>query len=76
LSLERVRAQRNYKTSLMAPRKTLKNLFQEHGVPPWDRQAPLLYIQGELVAVAGVGVSYPHLRVSEKRIWPEWSEKF
>jgi len=58
------------------PRKTLKNLFQEHGVPPWDRQAPLLYIQGELVAVAGVGVSYPHLRVSEKRIWPEWSEKF
>ena len=58
------------------PRKTLKNLFQEHDVPPWDRQAPLLYIRGELVAVAGVGVSYPHLQLSGKRVWPEWSEKF
>jgi len=58
------------------PRKTLKNLFQEHDVPPWDRQAPLLYIRGELVAVAGVGVSHPHLQLSGKRVWPEWSEKF
>ena len=61
---------------LNGPRKTLKNLFQEHDVPPWDRQAPLLYIRGELVAVAGVGVSYPHLQLSGKRVWPEWSEKF
>jgi tRNA(Ile)-lysidine synthase len=57
------------------PRKTLKNLFQEHDVPPWQRQAPLLYIDGELVAVAGVGVSYPHLVHSGVRLLPEWHEK-
>ncbi|WP_251369853.1 tRNA lysidine(34) synthetase TilS [Polynucleobacter sp. AP-Nino-20-G2] len=55
------------------PHKTLKNLFQEADIPPWERQAPLLYIDGELVAVAGVGVSYPHLCSSGKRVMPEWS---
>ncbi|MDP3622205.1 MAG: tRNA lysidine(34) synthetase TilS [Polynucleobacter sp.] len=54
------------------PRKTLKNLYQEHAVPPWQRQAPLLYIEGELIAVAGVGVSYPHLVAKGKRVLPEW----
>jgi tRNA(Ile)-lysidine synthase len=53
-------------------RKTLKNLYQEHSVPPWQRQAPLLYIEGELIAVAGVGVSYPHLVAKGKRVLPEW----
>jgi len=55
------------------PRKTLKNLFQENDIPPWQRTAPLLYINGELVAVAGVGVSYPHLVSSGKRVLPEWT---
>ena len=54
------------------PRKTLKNLYQENAVPPWQRQAPLLYIDGELIAVAGVGVSYPHLVCTGKRMVPEW----
>ena len=54
------------------PRKTLKNLYQENAVPPWERQAPLLYIDGELVAAAGVGVSYPHLVYKGKRMMPEW----
>jgi tRNA(Ile)-lysidine synthase len=54
------------------PRKTLKNLFQELQVPPWERQAPLLYINGELIAVAGVGVSYPHLALVGPRVWPQW----
>jgi tRNA(Ile)-lysidine synthase len=54
------------------PRKTLKNLYQENAVPPWERQAPLLYIDGELVAVAGTGVSYPHLVFTGKRMVPEW----
>ncbi len=58
-----------------SPRKTLKNLFQESDVPPWERQAPLLYIGDALIAVAGVGVSYPHLVSSGKRLLPEWSEK-
>ena len=57
------------------PRKTLKNLFQESDMPPWERQAPLLYINDELIAVAGVGVSYPHLVPTGRRVLPEWSEK-
>lgn len=56
------------------PRKTLKNLFQEANLPPWQRQAPLLFISDELIAVAGVGLSYPHLKTSGKRVLPEWSE--
>jgi len=33
---------------------TLKNLFQQAGVPPWRRErVPLLYINGALAAVAG-----------------------
>ncbi len=55
-----------------SPRRTLKNLFQEGNVPPWQRKAPLLYISGELVAVAGIGMSYPHLKTSGKRLAPEW----
>jgi tRNA(Ile)-lysidine synthase len=58
--------------SASGPRKTLKNLYQENAVPPWQRQAPLLYIDGELIAVAGVGVSYPHLVCTGRRLLPEW----
>ncbi|MBT8535224.1 tRNA lysidine(34) synthetase TilS [Polynucleobacter paneuropaeus] len=54
------------------PRKTLKNLFQENAIPPWQRQAPLLFIDGQLIAVAGLGVSFPHLIGSGKRVLPEW----
>jgi tRNA(Ile)-lysidine synthase len=57
------------------PRKTLKNLYQEADVPPWERQAPLLYIHGDLVAVAGIGLSYPHLIHSGPRVRPEWQQK-
>lgn len=57
------------------PRKTLKNLFQENAVPPWQRQVPLLYIEGELIAVAGVGVSHPHLVCTGRRVIPEWKAK-
>ena len=56
-----------------APRKTLKNLFQEGDIPPWHRNAPLLYISGELIAVAGVGVSYPHLVAKGARVLPVWT---
>ena len=54
------------------PRKTLKNLYQEADIPPWERQAPLLYIGDELIAVAGIGLSYPHLVASGRRVLPEW----
>jgi len=56
-----------------APRRSLKNLFQEGDIPPWQRQAPLLFIDGELIAVAGIGVSYPHLLATGPRVLPEWA---
>jgi len=56
------------------PRKTLKNLYQEANVPPWERQAPLLFIGDELIAVAGIGLSYPHLVGSGKRVLPVWTK--
>lgn len=38
------------------PRRTLKNLFQERGVPPWRRdRTPLLYCGDNLVSVPGIG---------------------
>lgn len=39
------------------PGKSLKQLWQEAGVPPWLRErSPLLYIGGELAWIAGIGV--------------------
>ena len=36
------------------PRRTLKNLFQEAGVPPWERdRLPLLFCGDDLVWVPG-----------------------
>lgn len=38
------------------PRRTLKNLFQERGIPPWRRDRhPLIYCGDALVSVPGVG---------------------
>ncbi len=38
------------------PRRTLKNLFQERGIPPWRRdRLPLVYCGEELVSVPGIG---------------------
>jgi len=57
-----------------SPRKALKNLFQEGAIPPWQRQAPLLFINQELIAVAGIGLSYPHLVKTGPRVLPEWQQ--
>ena len=57
------------------PRKTLKNLYQEADIPPWQRSATLLFIDNQLVAVAGIGVSYPHLVKQGARVWPEWTQE-
>ena len=41
------------------PRRTLKNLFQERGIPPWRRdRLPLIYCGGELACVPGIGEAY------------------
>ena len=40
------------------PGKSLKKLFQEYAIPPWLRdRIPLLFHQGELVCVPGLGIA-------------------
>jgi tRNA(Ile)-lysidine synthase len=57
------------------PRRTLKNLFQEAGIPPWQRERlPLLYCGADLVWVPGIGVDAKYAsRGRAAGILPEWS---
>lgn len=54
------------------PRKTLKNLYQEMDVPPWQRDLPLLYLGGALLAVAGIGMDVEVLTDKGPRYKAEW----
>jgi tRNA(Ile)-lysidine synthase len=59
------------------PRRTLKNLFQEAGVPPWQRERlPMLFSGDELVWVPGLGVD---ARFQAARgaagVVPEWRRR-
>jgi tRNA(Ile)-lysidine synthase len=61
-----------FKVDAKRPRRSLKNLYQEAVIPPWQRDVPLLYIGEELVAVAGIGISADWLTTEGPRISPEW----
>lgn len=40
------------------PSRPLRQLFQERGVPPWERpQLPFLWVDGRLAAVGGIGIA-------------------
>lgn len=56
------------------PRRTLKNLFQEAGVPPWKRaRLPLLFCGPDLVWAPGLGVDAAYASApGEPGIVPEW----
>jgi tRNA(Ile)-lysidine synthase len=44
------------------PARTLKNLLQEHHIPPWQRERlPLLYCGDDLVCVPGVAIAAEYL---------------
>ncbi|MGA7813650.1 tRNA lysidine(34) synthetase TilS, partial [Caballeronia sp.] len=40
------------------PSRSLKNLFQERGVPGWKRDVPLIFLGETLVFVPSVGVNW------------------
>ena len=43
------------------PSRSLKNLYQEQAIPPWQRsQLPLLYLGDKLVFAAGLGMDVRH----------------
>ena len=56
------------------PRRTLKNLFQEAGVPPWQRDAlPLVYCGEALAWVPGIGVDARfQAAAGASAVVPEW----
>lgn len=56
------------------PRRSFKNLCQEAGVPPWLRdRLPVLYVAGEPVWIAGVGLAPEAVcRADEPGILPTW----
>lgn len=59
------------------PRRTLKNLFQEAGIPPWERERlPLLYCGDALVWAARLGIDERWRASPESFGWlPEWRPK-
>ena len=56
------------------PRRTLKNLFQEAGVPPWERdRLPLLVSGDDVVWVPGLGVDVRYQAPKNAPgVLPEW----
>ncbi len=54
--------------------RPLKKLFQEWGVPPWERgRIPLVYLDGELAAVPGYCICQPYqARSGEDAVAVEW----
>ena len=56
------------------PRRTLKNLLQESGLPPWLRdRLPLMFCDGKLAWAAGIGVDCDFQAVKgEAGIVPGW----
>jgi tRNA(Ile)-lysidine synthase len=55
----------------------LKGILQEAGIPPWERgRIPLLYLEDDLVAVAGLGVSTAHVaQAAENGLIFEWQKE-
>jgi tRNA(Ile)-lysidine synthase len=56
------------------PRRTLKNLFQEAGIPPWQRERlPLLFSGDDLVWVPGLGIDARfQATAGTQGLLPEW----
>jgi tRNA(Ile)-lysidine synthase len=58
VTLRQRRGGESLRPSSNAATRTLKNLLQEHRVPPWQRdRLPLLYCGEELVCVPGVAIA-------------------
>ncbi|MCY3818799.1 MAG: tRNA lysidine(34) synthetase TilS [Gammaproteobacteria bacterium] len=52
--------------------KRLKTLFQEHRIPPWQRNAwPLLFDGDFLAAIPGIGVAKES--AVQRGWWPDWT---
>ncbi|RKF48889.1 tRNA lysidine(34) synthetase TilS [Paraburkholderia fungorum] len=61
-----------------SPSRTLKNLFQERGIPAWKRDVPLLYVGEDLLFVPLLGLNHTALPAqvdaTEQRVRIIWRE--
>ncbi|MDR2165604.1 MAG: tRNA lysidine(34) synthetase TilS [Zoogloeaceae bacterium] len=59
------------------PRRPLKKLLQETGIPPWQRaRQPLLYCENELIACPGIGVAATwQCPPDAPGWWPVWEQE-
>ena len=59
-----------------AHHQQLKKLFQQWGLPPWQRsRVPLIYVDGELAMVAGFEACEPFAaKAGEDGLWVQWAE--
>ena len=57
------------------PTRSLKNLLQEHAIPPWERpRLPLLFHRDALVWVPGIGIAVDYACApGEPGLVPHWS---
>ena len=73
------------RSSAQGPGRTLKNLFQEQGVPAWKRDVPLLFVGDTLLFVPLLGVNRAaltaapsaggvHAEAGERHLRIEWRE--
>lgn len=65
-----------FQPNVRRPRRELKKLLQEHGVPPWQREImPLLWCGEELVWVPGIGIDCAwQCQVGEAGLLPSWEQ--
>lgn len=56
------------RNAALAPGRTLKNLFQEQGIPAWKRDVPLLYVGETLLFVPWLGVNRAALPPPSARV--------
>jgi tRNA(Ile)-lysidine synthase len=62
-----------YQTAPNRPARTLKKQFQAAGIAPWQRFAPLLYCDGRLAFVPGLGIdATARARPGEPQATLEW----
>jgi tRNA(Ile)-lysidine synthase len=61
-----------------SPSRTLKNLFQERGIPAWKRDVPLLYVGDDLLFVPLLGLNravVPEpVNAAEQRVRISWRD--
>lgn len=64
----------HFRPDARRPRRSLKKLFQEQGIAPWQRdRLPLLYSAGELIYVPGLGVAAnAQAQPGEAALKPQW----